>query len=179
MVDIWNLSLGRLPKSEVKVFFIDAQVDSDLLNHRNFTLIAFFNDIEHFLHGLHFDNVVKEKLLLSLEGDHQAGFFFVFERPKKPESFAEFGLYFDGVQYFAATLGISELNDAQLHRILPVRRNNSSLVQSQIVVMYLLHDVIDEQIFLELLLEDEDFVFGLDAVVGIEAFNIEVFRQNT
>jgi hypothetical protein len=45
--------------------------------------------------------------------------------------------------------------------------------------MYLLHDVVDKKIFLELLFEDEDFMLGLNAKVGIEAFNIEIFRENT
>jgi hypothetical protein len=70
LVDVGDLSLGRLPKSEVEVFFVDAQIDSDLLNHRNFTFFAFFDNIEHFFHWLHFDNIVKEQFLFSLESDH-------------------------------------------------------------------------------------------------------------
>ena len=44
--------------------------------------------------------------------------------------------------------------------------------------MDLLHDVIDEQIFLELFLQDQDLVLGLDAVVSVQPPHLEVLRQH-
>lgn len=45
------------------------------------------------------------------------------------------------------------------------------------MIVNLLHDVIDEEILLELLLEDEDLVLGLDAVVAVHPPDFEVLRQ--
>lgn len=45
--------------------------------------------------------------------------------------------------------------------------------------MYLLHDVINEQIFLELLLKDQDLMLGLNAVVTIHPPYLEVLREDT
>jgi hypothetical protein len=44
------------------------------------------------------------------------------------------------------------------------------------VIVYLFHDVIDEKILFKLLLEDEDLVLGLDAVITVQPPNLEVLR---
>ncbi len=46
------------------------------------------------------------------------------------------------------------------------------------MIVYLLHDVINEQILLELFLEDEDFMLGLDAVVTIHPPYLEILRED-
>ena len=43
--------------------------------------------------------------------------------------------------------------------------------------MDFLHDVVNEEIFLELLLEDEDLMLGLDAVVPVHPPNLKGLRQ--
>lgn len=45
------------------------------------------------------------------------------------------------------------------------------------MIVYLLHDVVDKEVLLELLLKDEDLVLGLDAVVAVHPPNLKVFRQ--
>lgn len=45
--------------------------------------------------------------------------------------------------------------------------------------MYLLHDVINEQIFLELLLKDQDLMLGLNTVIAIHPPYFEVLREDT
>lgn len=46
------------------------------------------------------------------------------------------------------------------------------------MIVYLLHDVINEEVLLKLLLEDEDLVLGLDAVVAVHPPYLEGLRQH-
>lgn len=58
-------------------------------------------------------------------------------------------------------------------------RDDCSRVDFEVAAVDLLHDVIDEQIFFELLLQDENLKFGLDAEEGVETPDFEVLGQNT
>lgn len=143
-----------MPKSEVEIFLIDAQVNGDLLHDRNLILVALLHLIQHLLHGFHLDHVVEDQLLLLLEDEHEAGLFLVLEGPQHAEALQHFRVDLDGIEDLAETLGIAELDDAELHGVFAVGGDDCALVEFQVVIVDLLHDVIDEQVFFELFLED-------------------------
>jgi hypothetical protein len=143
-----------LPKSKVEIFLIDAQINGNLLYDRYLILIALLHLVQHFFHGLHLDHIVEDQPLLPLEDEHEAGLFLILERPQHAEALERFRVDLDGIQDLAETFGIAELDDAELHGVFAVGGDDCALVEFEVVIVDLLHDVIDEQVFLELFLQD-------------------------
>ncbi len=166
------------PLVEVEVLLADPQVHCDLLYHADLLLRGVLHHADHLLDWVHLHQTAEHQSLLLPKDEHHRH---IVVRPKWPHSqepLDQVLLNFNTVQQFRVTFGVVEEHHIQLHGVIALRSDDVVGMHAQSIPTDLFYHIVNEQVSLELLLENKNFLPTDNTVKGIVGLDVVNLRQD-